>query len=146
METLVRKLPEEKIELEGNYLALRKELLDLDRTIETIVAPKREQPMMVSHPVYQYLTKQYGLNLESVHWEPDAMPDTAMWTEMERLLARHPAKWMIWEGTPIRQPVKTLQSLGVRSIVFDPTGNTPKLGDFMSIMRQNAANLRKAFK
>ena len=33
---------------------------------------------------------------------------------------------------------------GVCSIVFDPTGNRPKQGDFMAVMQQNIENLATA--
>ena len=41
--------------------------------------------------------------------------------------------------------VQKLQALGVRSLVFDPCGNTPEQGDFLSVMQQNAARLEQAF-
>lgn len=34
---------------------------------------------------------------------------------------------------------------GINSLVFDPCGNTPKGGDFISMMQQNVDNLRMAF-
>jgi zinc transport system substrate-binding protein len=41
--------------------------------------------------------------------------------------------------------VEKLQTLGVQSLVFDPCGNTPEQGDFLSVMQQNVVNLRQAF-
>jgi zinc transport system substrate-binding protein len=41
--------------------------------------------------------------------------------------------------------VEKLQTLGVQSLVFDPCGNTPEQGDFLSVMQQNVENLRQAF-
>ncbi len=32
----------------------------------------------------------------------------------------HPAKWMIWEGEPVRGTVEKLKLIGVDSLVFDP--------------------------
>ena len=40
--------------------------------------------------------------------------------------------------------VQKLRTLGVRSLVFDPCGNTPEQGDFLSVMQQNAARLEQA--
>jgi zinc transport system substrate-binding protein len=109
------------------------------------VSRNPEQPLVVSHPVYQYLTRRHGLNVKSVHWEPDEVPNNDMWKELTEILASHPAKWMIWEGPPLPGTVQKLERLGVKSTVFDPCGNVPKQGDYLSVMRQNASNLALAF-
>jgi len=41
--------------------------------------------------------------------------------------------------------VDKLRSLGVQSLVFDPCGNAPDQGDFLSVMQQNVVNLQQAF-
>ena len=102
--------------------------------------------LVASHPVYQYFARRYKLNLEAVLWEPDVYPDEGMWRDLKKLLSNHPAKWMIWEGDPLSKSVKKLQKLGVKSIVFDPCGNKPDSGDFMTVMNDNLRNLKKVFK
>jgi zinc transport system substrate-binding protein len=52
---------------------------------------------------------------------------------------------MIWEGEPAQVSVDGLKALGVNSLVFDPCGNVPERGDFLTIMHQNVENLRSAF-
>ena len=47
-------------------------------------------------------------------------------------------------GFTLPARVQKLQALGVRSLVFDPCGNTPEQGDFLSVMQQNAARLEQA--
>ncbi|NIO10824.1 MAG: zinc ABC transporter solute-binding protein [Deltaproteobacteria bacterium] len=142
---LVRKLPAHDQELEKNLQSLRSELLELDRKVKEIVAKKPGKPLLASHPVYQYLAKRYSLNLTSLHWEPDTVPEPAMWSALESLLAEGHARWMVWEGPPNKESVNKLKSLGVDSIVFNPAGNNPEKGDFMSIMRKNVHHLRRAF-
>jgi hypothetical protein len=39
----------------------------------------------------------------------------------------------------------TTSSSGINSLVFDPCGNVPEPGDFLSVVRQNAENLKAAF-
>ena len=56
------------------------------------------------------------------------------------LLVGHPARWMIWVGKPTDETIEGLKKLGVGSVVFDPCGNTPASGDFLSVMRSNLAN------
>jgi len=130
---------------EENYAALETDLMTLDRDIRKIVSRNQRQPLVASHPVYDYFSRRYGLNIKSVHWEPDEIQSNEQWVELQNRLKDHPATWMIWEGDPIRESVEKLETLGVNSMVFDPCGNTPATGDFMSVMRQNVENLRGAF-
>ncbi len=143
---LGRKRPELRAAFQKNFAALEKDLLDLDGNIKSIVSSNPGRPLVASHPVYDYLAKRYGLNIQSVHWEPDEIPDEQQRLELQRILKQHPAKWMIWEGAPARESVEILKSLEMYSLVFDPCGNTPDNGNFLSVMQNNVKNLRKAFK
>jgi len=101
---------------------------------------------MVSHPVYQYFQRRYGLDLKSVMWEADEYPSEALWSEFERGLKEHPAQWMIWEGEPNPTTVRRLESMGVNSLVFNPCANVPEHGDFMQVMRGNIEDLAAAYR
>ncbi len=142
---LVRKRPELKKTFQQNYTALESDLSALKRLIKEIVTKNQIQPLVVSHPVYDYLAKRYGLNIKSVHWEPDKIPNHEQWVELQAILKSHPAECMIWEGNPDRATVEQLKSLGLSSLVFDPCGNVPDQGDFMTVMRNNIVNLKKCF-
>lgn len=142
---LNRLLPQQQTVFETRYDGLEKDLMVLDTQLKEIVARKHDQPLVASHPVYQYFAARYGLNLQSVLWEPGSLPDDEQWQAFKALLAKHPAKWMIWEGDPLPASVDKLQALGVESLVFNPCGNTPEQGDFLSVMQQNIANLQRAF-
>jgi zinc transport system substrate-binding protein len=139
------KRPALKSTFERNYVALEKDLMALDREIKEIVLNNQNQALIASHPVYDYLSRRYGLNMKSVHWEPDEIPDTDQWVNLRSILKNHPAQWMIWESEPIKTLVEILESAGVHSIVFDPCGNAPEEGDFLSVMRRNIENLRQAY-
>jgi len=130
--------------LAKNYEALRDELLQLDRDLQAIGAAGAGVPLAASHPIYGYLAARYALDIESVHWEPDEIPSAEMWVGFESLLARHPAKIMIWEGAPLAETEARLKRMGLQSIAFDPIGNRPSVGDFMSVMQSNLAGLRAA--
>ena len=97
MEALSRKKPEAKDFFKRNYAALEHDLLALDDEMKSIVAKNPLSPLVASHPVYDYLSQRYGLNMKSVHWEPDEFPSDAHWSELRAMLKKHPAKWMIWE-------------------------------------------------
>jgi len=142
---LSRKKPDLKDTFQKNYMALEKDLMALDQKIKQIVAKNQQQPLIASHPVYDYFAKHYSLNMKSVHWEPDEMPNQEQWMELRNILKEHRTRWMIWEGKPVNASVEKLKSVGVNSLIFDPCGNIPDKGDFMSVMRENLANLRTAF-
>jgi zinc transport system substrate-binding protein len=142
---LSRKKPALKDTFQKNYQKLERELLKLDRDIKEVVSKEQSRVLVVSHPVYDYFARRYGLNMRSVHWEPDEIPTTAQMVELHTILKEHQAKWMIWEGEPAKEAVDRLQAVGMQSVVFDPCGNAPDQGDFMSVMRQNVENLKKVF-
>jgi zinc transport system substrate-binding protein len=140
-----RKSPELKKTFENNYAALEKDLMAVDQGIMQTVSKNREKPLLASHPVYDYFSRRYGLNIKSVHWEPAEVPTDEQWIELQGILKEHPAEWMIWEGEPNPSSVAKLKSMVINSLVFDPCGNVPEQGDFLSVMRQNAENLKAAF-
>jgi zinc transport system substrate-binding protein len=143
---LSRKQPGKRSFFQKNYVSLEKDLLELDQNIKDIVSKKSKQPLVASHPVYDYFGHRYGLNIRSVHWEPDEIPTQEQWGELREILKEHPAKWMIWEGKPIEATPAELKSIGIDSLVFDPGGNVPDQGDFLRVMRQNVENLKRAFR
>jgi zinc transport system substrate-binding protein len=128
-------------DFERRCAALRDDLLGIALRLEAVI-PKG--PGVASHPVYQYLARRYGMNLKSVHWEPDEATGAAGWAELEGVLKEHPARWMLWEAEPLEETARRLAELGVRSVVFAPCGNTPDDGDFLTVMNQNVTALAAA--
>jgi len=76
---LSRKRPALRDLFQSNYAVLEKDLAETDRAIKQIVAKNPELPLLASHPVYDYLARRYGLNIKSVHWEPDQVPSRNQW-------------------------------------------------------------------
>jgi len=143
---LARKQPDLKAEFLANYRLLEKDLLALDRRLETIVSRNPSIPILFSHPVYDYLIARYGLNARSLHWETDQVPSKSQLMELERINRVHLARWMVWEGKPTDLAVEKLKAIGISSMVYDPCGNLPSSGDFISVMRQNIKNIESSFK
>jgi zinc transport system substrate-binding protein len=133
-------------ELTKNYEALKEQLLALDISIEATTKGRSDVPLFASHPVYDYFSRRYGLNLQAVLWEPDSFPDESAWSELEHFQRDHPARWMIWEDEPLPESVERLAKMGIRSIVFNPCGNRPDEGDFMSVMESNVENIKLIFR
>lgn len=104
-----------------------------------------KQKVIFSHSVYQYLERRYGIAGMSVHWEPEEVPDEEMWDEFKHILDHHPAKWMIWEGEPDTGTVAKLEKIGIKSVVFNPCGKEPEMGDFLTVMKDNIKALQKIY-
>lgn len=95
------------------------------------------QPVIFSHPVYQYLQQRYGINGRSLHWEPDIEPGTRDWIELGKLLQEHPAKLMVWEEVPLNSTRDRLTEMGVQSVVFNPAANPGKPTSYFEMMSEN---------
>jgi zinc transport system substrate-binding protein len=145
VKALGRKRPDLRDTFKNNGATLENELIGLDREIKRIVTRNPSQPLIASHPVYHYFARRYGLNMKYVHWEPDEVPGAEQIIELQKIIKSHPARWMIWDGEPVEESVKRLESMGMRSLVFDPCGNVPEKGDFLSAMKQNINNLKMAY-
>jgi zinc transport system substrate-binding protein len=137
--------PESGAVFEDRFAALEAELAELDGRISRLVEGKADLALLGSHPVYQYLSHRYELNLQSVDFKPDEMPDEEAWHGLAHILEDHPAQWMLWEAEPSPEIAARLGELGIESVVYDPCGNRPASGDFMSVMQQNAAALEEVF-
>jgi len=145
-EALIKLMPGQKEYFLNNYEALKSDLQELDRRIETIVSTDPDKPLLASHPVYQYLAKRYSLNLQSVHWEPDEVPGPDQWQQLDIILENNPAKWMIWEDEPTGETKDLLREMGIQSVVFNPCSNVPEEGDYLDVMNWNANNLKDVYK
>ena len=143
---LVIKRPRAKQAFETNFEQLANELRALDNELEGIVSANSDQPVLASHPVYQYLARRYNMNLHSVMWEPGVFPDESQWNDLKRLIGELPAKWMIWEGEPLAESVARLEQLGIESLVFRPVANIPETGDFLAAMQSNVAALKQVYR
>ena len=130
----------------AGFGALEADLLALDQQLAEVVALDPDKDFLASHPVYQYLTRRYDLHLHAVQWEPGEAPSPAMWRELQTLLRDHSAEWMLWEGEPLAATAAKLRELGVEPIVFNQCGNVPESGDYLSVMAENVANLRTAYR
>ena len=74
-ERLSRLLPVHRESFEERYAEPERDLTHLDDQLRAIAERAAGRPLLASHPVYQYLARRYGLDLESVMWEPDGAPD-----------------------------------------------------------------------
>ncbi len=134
-------VPAQAEAFETRLALLEKRLDELDGSFEQVFTNLKNQPLVFSHPIYQYLQKRYGLNARSLHWEPETEPGTRDWIDLGNLLREHPAKLMIWEATPLDTVREKLVHMGVRSVTFSPAGNQPDQGDYFMVMKDNLLQL-----
>lgn len=140
-DALIRLRPDAATDFRHGFVALEKDLRELDERLAAAFAARSGQPLLFSHPVYQYLIRRYGIDGHAVHWEPDTAPDPDQWQALDRLLAEHPARSMLWEGAPDPAIVAELKRRGVETIVFEPGANQPSEGDYLGVMRNNLRGL-----
>ena len=71
--------------------------------------------------------------------DTDRLLDTT--EAIKNQLGEHPAQLMIWEAPSLPSVLERLRQQGVRSIVFEPSGNRPETGDYLAVMNPNLARL-----
>jgi len=49
---------------------------------------------------------------------------------------------MIWENEPLPEIKEKLLEMKIKSVVFNPCGNTSEEGDYLSVMKRNIYNLK----
>jgi len=140
-DALIRILPSGKTGFRENMARLESDLMELDASLAAGFSRLNDQPVLFSHPVYQYLQRRYELNGQSVHWEPDEEPSTSDWISLQRLRSKHTASIMIWEGKPLSSIAERLSEVGIESVSLRPLANSPGQGDYLSEMRADAKRL-----
>jgi zinc transport system substrate-binding protein len=138
--------PASRDSFEAGFAQLAADLDSLAALLREAFAPLVGQPLLASHPIYQYLARAQGFDLESVAWEPDQLPDASAWQDFSRLHESHTARFMLWEAAPLAETAERLRGLGIDVIVFDPCPNRPASGDFLSAMRENLEAVRTALR
>ena len=143
-DTLIKLLPNSERAIKNNFDALQRDLQALDTELREISGNIGKTPLVGSHPIYQYLARGYDLQIRSVSWEPDKMPDANGWAALAAIRKEHPSKIMLWEGEPDKAITRKLREQGVSSVVFDPCGNRPDEGDWLSVIQANVSQLGRA--
>jgi zinc transport system substrate-binding protein len=144
VETLIELAPMLETQFRANLASLEQDLNELDARLADVFTRLGDRPVLFSHPVYQYLERRYGINGESLHWEPDEAPSTTDWIALTQLISSHPATIMLWEDEPLGETEARLSGSGIASVPFQTAANRPEEGDYLGVMRANAARLEQA--
>jgi zinc transport system substrate-binding protein len=140
-DALVQLAPAQSGAIDAKLVALDHDLTQLDERLRSAAKAWGHQPVLASHPVYQYLADAYGLRIESVHFEPDEALTSKDLQALASLLERHPAKLMLWEARPLPATEQLLRAHGITTVVFDPAAQPPTDGDFLTVMTDNIKRL-----
>jgi zinc transport system substrate-binding protein len=142
--SLIDLVPTGESQFRDKLANLEQELTELDARLADAFARLDGRPVLFSHPVYQYLQRRYGINGESVHWEPDVAPSTSDWIALQQILVSHPATIMVWEDEPLEETRTGLAKAGIVSVPFRTVANAPDDGDFFSVMNDNVERLHRS--
>ncbi len=137
--------PDHSEVFEARLASLAEDLVELGERLERAVAPDPSRLLLTSHPVYAHLGRRFGLNLRSVHFEPDLHPSEEDWRELDLLRESHPANLILWEAEPLPETAQELQNRGIRSILFAPCASSPTATDWLESQRENAHELEEAY-
>ncbi len=140
-DALIEARPDNEDGFRSRYAELAADLSDIEDGLRAVFAMLGGQPVLFSHPVYQYLERRYELNAGSLHWEPDQVLTDADLKSLAEVLATHPARILIWEVEPMPETLGRLEALGVSNVVYDPCANRPEDGDYLACMRANLGNM-----
>ena len=143
LDAFVEARPQDEPAFREGYASLEADLVELDRQLDEWALVVADTPVIFSHPVYQYLTRRFGLNAVSLHWEPNVMPDESQWQRLEGLIHDHGGRWMIWEDRPLEATVERLRSSGSESVVLATCANTPHDGDYLEAMQEGITALKR---
>lgn len=105
---------------------------------------KDQKKFLASHPIYQYLAKDQGLDIVAFQWEPDATPSAKQWQEFETKKGH--SSYMLWEDNPTMETSEKLKALGIKVIVFRQCGNIPPSNDYIKEMKNNLTNVDTTLK
>jgi zinc transport system substrate-binding protein len=135
--------PEHAAKYRHNMAVLEQELMELDGKLSDVFAQLQDRPVFFSHPVYQYLQRRYGINGQSLHWEPGEEPTTPGWINLQQRRTSHPATIMIWEDEPLPTTVRRVERAGISSVAFHTAADRPTQGDLITVMLANAQRLQE---
>ena len=134
----------------ANAASLRADLEKLDSDFRTGLAGCKRDTVVVNHDAFGYLAK-YGLHLEPIAGlSPDAEPTAATLAALHDLIKEEGITTVFSETLVSKKTAESLAGeLGTHTAVLDPLeGLSAEAeqngGDYVSVMRQNLAALKKA--
>jgi len=150
-DTLIKADPGNEATYRANSDKVRADLGTLDDQYKEGLKSCKRKEIITSHAAFAYLAKRYGLvQVPLTGLSPEAEPSPARLQEIVQFAKDHNVKYIFFE-TLVEPKVSEVvaKEVGAQTLVLNPieglTDAQVKAGaDYMSIMRDNLANLKTA--
>ncbi|MCB9540160.1 MAG: zinc ABC transporter substrate-binding protein [Myxococcales bacterium] len=145
-DALIAARPVLKATFEDGFDALAADLDALDAALRALPV---KQPLLASHPAYDYLARRYGWTVHNLDLDPEHAPDAAALKALTDARATAPtATILLWESapTPAVRAAVDAASPGLQHVVFAPVEavEKPEETDFVAEMHGNVGRLGAA--
>ncbi len=143
-----KRFPAHAAAFDEGWRSLAKDLDELHSALQRLADGYGGQPLLASHPAYNYIARRFKWNLTSLDLDPEEMPDDDTFAALKDLLRTKPAKHLLWEARPKKEIAKRMkEELGIVSVEFSPcellSDEEIASGlDYMKVMRANIKNVR----
>ena len=143
--------PEGEAAYKANLAALTEDLNKLDEDIKAGLASCTRRTIVTSHSAFSYFVKRYDLKQIAISGiSPEEEPSPARMKEIIDTVRAEGATHIFFETLIDKEVSETIaEETGAKTLVLNPIeGLTPEQArggeDYISVMRQNLANLRLA--
>ena len=148
---LDKEFPDLKDQFDRGFSNLEEILMDLEKKLSNLSAEYKNQPILCSHPAYNYLARRYDWNIKNLDLDPEQDLSKEQIDKIKTILKNHKAKYLLWESTPIdslRDQVKN--EFNLTSITFSPCELVEKSSldegfDYYAIMNENIESIKPIF-
>ena len=143
---MAKHFPEHKATFDSGFAALKGQLSKLDGELQEISKELGQTPILCSHPAYNYVGKRYNWNLRNLDLDPETELTAEQLQQIRTIRKDHPARILLWEGTPSEAVARQTEALGLRNAVFSPCEAKPsdQEADYIRVMNGNLKALRAA--
>ncbi|WP_273852774.1 metal ABC transporter substrate-binding protein [Guptibacillus spartinae] len=148
---LIKIDPDKQETFESNFVALKEELLALDKEFQEMAdrAPKKE--FLISHDAYSYWESRYGLKQVSVSGlSPSQEPTQKQLEEIIETAKSYDLKYMLFEQNATPKPAKAVQqelgleTLRIHNLSVLTEEDIENDETYFTLMKQNIQTLEKA--
>ncbi len=146
---LTRIRPDQADAFTAGLESLILDLKELDLLLKAASKNASQVWVYASHPAYNYPAKRYGWRMVNLDLDPDVMPADATFGEIAASLKEKPAKFLVWESTPIPAIEKRVrEELGLESVTVSPAelmdAESLASGEtYLSTMKKNTEILKR---
>lgn len=126
-------------------------LAALDADYQAGLKQCRTRTIVTSHDAYSYVAARYNLNVEAIAGlSPEEEPSVAKLAQLSQLVRSQNLKFVFFEELVSPKLAETVaQEAGAQTLVYDPIEGLSDEDiaagkDYLSVQRENLANLRQA--